>query len=305
MNHLDQLTLSLLVDEMLPQKTADQCYKHIESCPQCEQAFDDLQAMSFALTKLPDVAPPQGFSAMSQHIMANLPPQDAVSTENVIEIQEHHVKQDFLASLDWKQFGICAACFLLLSSSFFAPEDSSLEHSSSSSSDSLMERSVTPEESIASAMMEGESDFASTTAGGSDLPAVSYDSPESAPELSSALSIEDVVHSHETWNPDFDYQGYVSALEENPYILPYDQLSPMEEEIVTNIDFYDFLPRFIFILEECPPSMDAFSWSDDYQGYQSTIVSVDAPEAFFQDFPELSSLFSEDIDPWVQFYRET
>lgn len=126
-NHLDSLSLSLLVDDMLPKKTAEEFHKHIASCPQCEQAYDDLLAMSFAMATMEVVAVPEGFA---DGIMQNLPPQDEKSSkaEEIIEIKEYHSKQSFWANLDMKQAGLLAACAVLALSFFVAPPESAFQN---------------------------------------------------------------------------------------------------------------------------------------------------------------------------------
>lgn len=119
--HLDSLTLSLLADEMLDKNKAEDCLRHIATCKQCEQAYDDLLAMSFAMARLDDVAPPQGFDGFAQGILANLPEQDPVSKDNVVEIKEHRTKQSFFASLDLRQVVGYVACVALLSSFLYSP----------------------------------------------------------------------------------------------------------------------------------------------------------------------------------------
>lgn len=108
--HLDHLTLSMMVDDMLSQQESAKCHQHLSECKQCEQAYDDLVAMSFAMTKLPVIKPP---ADLVENIMAHLPPQDQVDSGKIIEIKEHHVKKDFFASLDMRQVACFAACVLL------------------------------------------------------------------------------------------------------------------------------------------------------------------------------------------------
>lgn len=116
--HLDGLSLSLLADDMLPKETAEAFHKHMETCPQCEQAYDDMQAMSFALARLPSVEPPDGFEGFSQGIMEKLPEQDGVDLGKTIEIAQSDAKISFWANLDWKQVvwyaAVCAVGFNLM-----------------------------------------------------------------------------------------------------------------------------------------------------------------------------------------------
>lgn len=115
--HLDELTLSLLVDDMLDGKETDRCYQHMAQCRECEMAFENLQAISFAMAKLEDVAPPSDFTA---RLMGQLPPQDQVDPSKSIEIKEHRVKKSFIANLNLTQMAGFAAvagfCFLTLGS---------------------------------------------------------------------------------------------------------------------------------------------------------------------------------------------
>lgn len=105
--HLDELTLSLLVDDMLDGKETDRCYQHMTECRECEVAFENLQAISFAMAKLEDVAPPSDFTA---RVMGQLPPQDQVDSSKTVEIKEHRVKKSFLANLNLTQaVGFAAA----------------------------------------------------------------------------------------------------------------------------------------------------------------------------------------------------
>ncbi len=115
MSHLNYHEMSLLVDEMLPKKKAEEYHRHIASCPSCERVFDDLQEMSFSFVKLPEVEPPQGFDQFAQDILAQLPKQQETVGDTVVEIAEHRVKESYLASVDWKQWACgLVACGLLM-----------------------------------------------------------------------------------------------------------------------------------------------------------------------------------------------
>lgn len=107
--HLDYLALSLLCDDMLDKKVAEAYHRHLTTCKSCEQAYDDFLAMSFAMAKLEHVEPPKGYEKFTQSILAQLPEQDEVSQDKVIEIQEHKTKKDFFASLDLQQVGTFVA----------------------------------------------------------------------------------------------------------------------------------------------------------------------------------------------------
>lgn len=118
--HLTYQEISLLCDEMLPKKTSEEYHRHIVACPDCEAVYDEFQAMSFAMVKLEEVAPPQGYAAFTEGIMANLPPQDKVNQGETVEIKSHVTKQNPLASLQW-QHGLGIAACLMVMSSFFTP----------------------------------------------------------------------------------------------------------------------------------------------------------------------------------------
>lgn len=110
--HLDGLTLSLLADEMLDKREAEEYHRHIATCKDCEQAYDDVVAMSFAMAKLEDVEPIAGYGGFAQGILDKLPEQDPVSKEKTMEIREHRVKENWFASLHWQQvlgYGAMAA----------------------------------------------------------------------------------------------------------------------------------------------------------------------------------------------------
>lgn len=117
--HLDTLTLSLMVDDMLPLHQSEQCLAHIHQCKQCEQAFDDLQAMAFAMVKMKEVEVPHDFA---QSVLAKLPPQDAVDNSKVIAIEDYRVKSNPFASLPWQQIA-CVAAVALLAWSFLPSPD--------------------------------------------------------------------------------------------------------------------------------------------------------------------------------------
>ncbi len=123
MGHLDWEALSLLADEMVEGRTSEEYHRHIASCPVCEQAYDDVVAMSFAMTKLEAVTPPAGFEAFTQGIMANLPPQDPVSKENAVEIKEHRGKRNVFAELHWQQVVGYGAMVAVLASMFLPRQE--------------------------------------------------------------------------------------------------------------------------------------------------------------------------------------
>lgn len=117
--HLDTLTLSLMVDDVLPLHQSEQCLAHIHQCKQCEQAFDDLQAMAFAMVKMKEVDVPPDFA---QSVLAKLPPQDAVDNSKAIAIEEYRVKSNPFASMPWQQIACVAACAVLAWSFLPSPD---------------------------------------------------------------------------------------------------------------------------------------------------------------------------------------
>lgn len=128
MGHLSIEVLSLLADEMLEQRKAEECHRHIATCKVCEQMYDDMLAMSFAMAKLEIVAPTGGYEDFTQGIMANLPAQDEVSDEKTVDIQEHRVKQDFFASINWSQvMGYGAMVAILVTMFLPKPQESEID----------------------------------------------------------------------------------------------------------------------------------------------------------------------------------
>lgn len=148
--HLNHLTLSLLADDMLPVKETEKCLAHIYQCKACEQAYDDLQAISFSMVKMKDVEVPQ---ELKQRIMSQLPPQDAVDSSKVVSIEQHKVKVNHFASIPWQQVGALVACALLGWSFFATPMDSSMVGRSADG-----ESGTSSSESVASssALLEGQ-----------------------------------------------------------------------------------------------------------------------------------------------------
>lgn len=133
--HLDGITLSLLLDDQLPEPVRAKHMRHVERCPQCLQALEDLEKISLTLLQLDAVEPPQGFSALSKEILANLPPQDEPS-DLLIEVKDYVMKPEdmpgFTATFDWKQWGSLVACAVL---AFGLWQGISLEKDLSSASD--------------------------------------------------------------------------------------------------------------------------------------------------------------------------
>lgn len=163
--HLDPLTLSLLVDDMLPPQETQHWMTHLDSCPHCEQAYKDLQAISFAMLKLEPQTPPPDFA---KQILANLPPQEGVDPMKTIEIQENQVKISFLPSLDWQKIAMFAACAALAFS--FLPKAPTMETVVNSSISGIPQAPRTMDETVLQ-----ESDEASlySTSLPSDTPALS------------------------------------------------------------------------------------------------------------------------------------
>lgn len=147
MSHLELEALSLLADEMVDKRQAEEYHRHIGGCALCEQAYDDIVAMSFAMAKAEVVAPPGGYEAFAQGIMSNLPTQDPVSAENTVEIREHRVKQSFVANLNWQQVLGYGAMVAVLAGMFLPQPD--LGHTPSMGvSDVGVESSYTEEGSM-------------------------------------------------------------------------------------------------------------------------------------------------------------
>lgn len=115
-HHLDERTLSLLLDDQLTEGQRKTALKHLAGCPSCEQAYQNMETIALCCAQLEEVAPPQGFAAFGAEILANLPPQDPVSSgaEDQILVKEFRAKAPgFWTSLDWKQLGGLAACAVL------------------------------------------------------------------------------------------------------------------------------------------------------------------------------------------------
>lgn len=269
MNHLDNLTLSLLADEVLPKTEADRALRHIKSCPQCEQAYDDFQAISFQLAKLPHIAPPEGYAVLQSNIMANLPPQDAVSPENTISLENNRKMPHPITYSNWKQWGLYAACLALLIASFYNPPTQNLEtndYSSSSSSssgssiDALQERSVP--ESEAFAMMED-------------------------------AMMEDAMMAA---SADYDISHWQESMEANPYIASFQDLAPEQQEFLAQIDCG-------FLLSSLPENTlpEFETWDEVENYYQFTIHKEDYP-LYEENFPELLVLYEEYQVPTVFFF---
>lgn len=88
--HLDQLTLSMMVDDVFTGAESARLHRHLEECKQCELAYEDMQAMSFAMVKMEEMPVPEG---MFENIMGNLPQQDAVDESKVVEMKEYQMKK--------------------------------------------------------------------------------------------------------------------------------------------------------------------------------------------------------------------
>lgn len=134
--HLDELTLSLLVDDLLDGQETERCYGHMDQCKDCETAFENLQAIAFAMAKLEDVVPPIDFTAQ---VMAKLPPQEAVDASKTIEIKEHRVKKSFLAHLPMGQVA-CFAAVAMFGLTFLQNPPSVEEAMHTRDMESVMER---------------------------------------------------------------------------------------------------------------------------------------------------------------------
>lgn len=258
MKHLDNLTLSLLADEVLPKADADRALRHISSCPQCEQAYDDFQAISFQLAKLPYVAPPEGFATLQSNIMANLPPQDAVSPENTISLAEHRKTPHPLTYSNWKQWGLYAACFALLASSFFTPNpQDTMDYSSESASSSNSSMDTVQERSL--------------------------------PEADSALSEEAMMTTSAT----NDMSQWHDSIEANPYITSFYDLSPEQQEFLTQINYG-------FLLSTVPEGME---WDTaELEDYTQYTLTVENHSLYQEVFPEIFDCFAETQIPEILLF---
>ncbi|MFI3255649.1 MAG: hypothetical protein R3Y63_15195 [Eubacteriales bacterium] len=285
MKHLDQLTLSLLVDDMLPKKQAEECHKHIASCPFCEQAFDDLQAISFAMAKLPEVEPVEGFASMKAGILGNLPEQDAVSSEKVIAIEEHHVKQSVWANIDWKQGLSWVAIFALAGTFLFSPPQDNFDTAMSESSGSAADASgdLTIEARV----------------GEEDMVAASY--PDSAGTFSSPMGEEDVLaeFSFEGDNEAESsglYETLYQSVQSNPYVF---LDTEMDEGTLEKVLLYametEGFPPFVFALKSLPEDLISHEhlnqWEDGTWCYVVTAENVPdclgEVEEIFLAYPEI------------------
>lgn len=109
-NHLDGLTISLMVDDMLDADQYNKATAHLDACPHCQALYQDLQTTSFSMLKLETLSPPPEFA---QSILEKLPPQDPVNPEHTISLQKANPKINPLAQIPWQQWGLLAACAAL------------------------------------------------------------------------------------------------------------------------------------------------------------------------------------------------
>lgn len=140
-NHLDELTLSLLVDDMLPQQESAKWHSHIETCKDCGRAYEETQAISLAMLKMETQQPPSDFV---EGILRKLPPQDQIDSSKTVEIKKEDVKINFWASLDMRQVGMYAACAVLALSFFYQPPSLNTSSQQSESNSTSASNSATP-----------------------------------------------------------------------------------------------------------------------------------------------------------------
>ncbi len=272
MNHLDQLSLSLLADDMLPKKTAESFHRHIASCPQCERAYDDIQAMSFAMAKFPPVTPPQGFESLRQGILDNLPEQDPTSSDNVVEIIEHHTKVNPWASVDFKQIAMYGAVAVLAFGFFSSPSQDMASSTSSSmgSAEVAVESAISPrsEGDVSSVMMDTE-----------DQDAIGGVEDMESQAVSSGLR-----------------EQLDAQVCENSYVSTWEEMSGATVKAMEEISsFNDQVVEFTFLLNELPEDLDRTLFEDTLvEGYGIANLSASqVPPSLgeltkiFQAYPEV------------------
>lgn len=289
MKHLDQLTLSLLVDDMLPKQQAEACQKHMDTCPQCEQAFDDLQAMSFALVKMEEVAPPQGFDAMKADILANLPAQDSYDKSKVISLGEGEKKSSLLGG-QWQQIAMTlAACLALV---FFATNQGSVDNFSqrdtTGTENSATAEGITPRgeeptehEEMTMASYPGIS--------GEDVPVAVFDQDDGV-AMSQAMEEQLILDAglREI------LEGAVCA---NPYVQSW---ADMDQAVQADMQMISSLNReavnFTFLLQELPLDLAEKSlWGSIAEGGEPCLLLLtgETVPAELSEISEIFQAFSE------------